>query len=191
VAGRIRGINPFDQPDVESAKIATRALIDHATEPSSPAFVVGDVEVRGTPEVVSGATDLDGAISTLLSHLGDDGYVSIQAYVDRVALPQLAELRDAVAARARRPVTFGWGPRFLHSTGQFHKGGPDVGVFLQITTIEDQDLQIPDRPFTFGRLIRAQAAGDASVLAEHGRPVLTLTLRNPSASVAVVIDALN
>lgn len=191
VAGRILGINPFDQPDVESAKIATRALIDHPSKPTDPAFVVGDIEVRGTADVVSGATDLAGVISSLLSHLTEDGYVSIQAYVDRVAHPRLAELRDAVAKRARRPVTFGWGPRFLHSTGQFHKGGPAVGVFLQITTIEDADLQIPDRPFTFGQLIRAQADGDASVLAEHGRPVLTLTLRNPQASIPVVVDALN
>lgn len=191
VAGRLLGINPFDQPDVESAKIATRALIDHPSAPAAAAFVDGDVEVRGTTDVVSGATDLAGAISSLLSHLADDGYVSIQAYVDRVAHPELLELRDALAARAKRPVTFGWGPRFLHSTGQFHKGGPAVGVFLQITTIEDTDLQIPDRPFTFGQLIRAQADGDASVLAEHGRPVLSLTLRNAGSSIPVVIDALN
>jgi len=191
VAGRLLGINPFDQPDVESAKIATRALIDHPSEPAAPAFVDGDIEVRGTADVVSGATDLAGAISSLLSHLTDDGYVSIQAYVDRVAHPELHALRDALAARAKRPVTFGWGPRFLHSTGQFHKGGPAVGVFLQITTVEETDLQIPERPFTFGQLIRAQADGDASVLAEHGRPVLSLTLRNPGASIPVVVNALN
>ena len=191
VAGRLLGINPFDQPDVESAKIATRALIDHPSEPAAPAFVDGDIEVRGTADVVSGATDLAGAISSLLSHLTDDGYVSIQAYVDRVAHPALHALRDALAARAKRPVTFGWGPRFLHSTGQFHKGGPAVGVFLQITTVEETDLQIPERPFTFGQLIRAQADGDASVLAEHGRPVLSLTLRNPGASIPVVVSALN
>ena len=75
-------------------------------------------------------------------------------------------------------MTFGWGPRFLHSTGQFHKGGPAIGVFLQIVGGRaETDLEIPGRPFTFGQLIQAQAAGDASVLAEHGRPVLTLTLR--------------
>ena len=114
----------------------------------------------------------------------------MQAYVDRVAHPELAELRDALAARVKRPVTFGWGPRFLHSTGQFHKGGPAVGVFLQILTVEDTDLAIPDRPFTFGQLIRAQAAGDASVLADHGRPVLTITLHHPATSLAAVLDAL-
>jgi glucose-6-phosphate isomerase len=191
VAGRILGINPFDQPDVESAKIATRALIDNPSTPSAPAFTEGDIEVRGTANVVGGAKDLESAIFTLLSLLPEDGYVSIQAYVDRVAHPGLVALRDRIAARTKRPVTFGWGPRFLHSTGQFHKGGPAVGVFLQITTIEDEDLQIPDRPFTFGQLIRAQADGDASVLADHGRPVLTLTLRNPATSIPAVVSALD
>ena len=190
VAGRILGINPFDQPDVESAKIATRALIDNPSKPAEPAFVVGDIEVRGTPNVVANATDLEGALFALLSQLPEDGYISVQAYVDRVAHPGLVALRDELAVRSKRPVTFGWGPRFLHSTGQFHKGGPAVGVFLQILTDEETDLQIPDRPFTFGQLIRAQAQGDASVLADHGRPVLSLTLRNPAASLPVVISAL-
>ncbi len=200
VAGRILGINPFDQPDVESAKIATRALIDNPTTPTPPAFVVpvttgdivdGAIEIRGTANVVDGQADLAGAIAALLAQLPVDGYLSIQAYVDRVAHPQMASLRDELAKRCGRPVTFGWGPRFLHSTGQFHKGGPAVGVFLQITTIEDLDLQIPDRPFTFGQLIRAQAAGDASVLADHGRPVLSLTLTNAAAALPIVIHAIN
>ena len=191
VAGRLLGINPFDQPDVESAKIATRGLLDARPEPVAPTFVDSGIEVRGTSDVLSGATDLDSAVSALLSFLDDDGYVSIQAYVDRVAHPALAETRDLVAARAKRPVTFGWGPRFLHSTGQFHKGGPAIGVFLQITTAHETDLSIPDRPFTFGQLIQAQAAGDASVLADHGRPVLTLTLTNPEEQLPALIAALS
>jgi glucose-6-phosphate isomerase len=189
VAGRLLGINPFDQPDVESAKVATREIIDHPAPRAAPAFVAGAVEVRGTADVVGGASDLAGAIDALLATLGPDGYVAIQAYVDRVANPELVQLRDAIAARTGRPVTFGWGPRFLHSTGQFHKGGPAVGVFLQLTVDEPTDLQIPDRPFTFGQLIRAQADGDASVLAAHGRPVLSLTVRD-AASLPVVIDTL-
>jgi len=190
IAGRLLGINPFDQPDVESAKIATRGLLDARPEPAAPAFVENGIEVRGTTEVVGASTDLAGAVSTLLSYLGDEGYVSIQAYVDRLALPQLAETRNVLAARAGRPVTFGWGPRFLHSTGQFHKGGPAIGVFLQITTAASDDLSIPERPFTFGQLIQAQAAGDASVLAEHGRPVLTLTLTDPATQLDALIAAL-
>jgi glucose-6-phosphate isomerase len=190
VAGRLLGINPFDQPDVESAKIATRALIDTPTQQAAPAFSEGDVEVRGTADVVGHAVSVEGAIAALLAALPADGYVAIQAYVDRVAYPELAKLRDSIAARSKRPVTFGWGPRFLHSTGQFHKGGPAVGVFLQITTDDDVDLQIPDRPFTFGQLIRAQADGDASVLAGHGRPVLSLTLRNSATSLPQLISTL-
>jgi len=130
-------------------------------------------------------------VGRLLDQLGDDGYVAIQAYVDRVALPELANIRDLIAARAKRPVTFGWGPRFLHSTGQFHKGGPAVGVFLQITQDVTEDLEIPGRPFTFGQLIKAQASGDAGVLAEHGRPVLTLNLTDPAANLVPLFAAVN
>ncbi|MFD4420035.1 glucose-6-phosphate isomerase [Agromyces sp. NPDC058484] len=189
VAGRILGINPFDQPDVESAKIAARGLLDARPEPSPAAFVANGIEVRGTPEVIGASSDLASAIDVLLEELPADGYVSVQAYVDRVAHPELARLRDLLAARAGRPVTFGWGPRFLHSTGQFHKGGPAVGVFLQITETATSDLEIPGRPFTFGQLIAAQASGDASVLAEHGRPVLTLTLTDPAANISALFDA--
>jgi len=190
VAGRLLGINPFDQPDVESAKIATRGLLDNRPEPVAAAFSENGIEVRGTQNVIEGATDLAGAVSSLLSYLDDDGYVAIQAYVDRDANPALADLRGALAERAGRPVTFGWGPRFLHSTGQFHKGGPAIGVFLQITETTESDLAIPDRPFTFGQLIQAQAAGDASVLAEHGRPVLTLTLSDPASQLPALLAAL-
>lgn len=190
VAGRLLGINPFDQPDVESAKVATRNLLDERPEPAEPAFTVGGIEVRGTPSVVDGASDLSTAVSALLSYLGDDGYVSVQAYADRVGLSQLEKVRDVIARRAARPVTFGWGPRFLHSTGQFHKGGAPVGVFLQITTRVQHDLAIPDRPFTFGQLIGAQAAGDASVLAAHGRPVLTITLTDPDVQLPALLAAL-
>jgi glucose-6-phosphate isomerase len=190
VAGRLLGIDPFDQPDVESAKIATRGLLDARPEPAPAAFVSEGIEVRGTSDVVGGAATLPAALDALFATLGPDGYIAIQAYVDRVAYPQLAELRDLIAAKVRRPVTFGWGPRFLHSTGQFHKGGPAVGVFLQITAAAAVDLEIPDRPFSFGQLIQAQAAGDASVLAEHGRPVLTLTLVDPKPNLATLFGAL-
>jgi glucose-6-phosphate isomerase len=79
----------------------------------------------------------------------------------------------------------------LHSTGQFHKGGPAVGVFLQILSDESTDLQVPDRPYSFGQLIQAQANGDANVLAEHGRPVLTLTLTDPEADLVSLFADVN
>jgi len=190
VAGRLLGINPFDQPDVEAAKIATRALLDGRPEPVPAAFISDGIEVRGTAHVIGAASDLASAIDALLEELGPDGYVSVQAYVNRVQLPQLAGIRDLVAKLSKRPVTFGWGPRFLHSTGQLHKGGRPSGVFLQILTTAQEDLAIPERPFSFGELIRAQASGDASVLAEHGRPVLTLTLTDPAANIAALFGAL-
>ena len=177
VAGRLLGINPFDQPDVESAKVAARALIDDLTPPAAPAFTDGSVGVRAAGLDLAGASTAAAAVDALLAKLPADGYLAIQAYLDRVALPELEELRAAFAARTGRPVTFGWGPRFLHSTGQFHKGGPAIGVFLQLVSgSEGVDVDIPGRPFTFGQLIHAQSAGDASVLADHGRPVLTLIL---------------
>jgi glucose-6-phosphate isomerase len=175
VAGRLLGINPFDQPDVESAKIAARGLLDDRPEPVEPLFVEQGVEVRASGGWELHDRTLSGALRLLLEQVPADGYLAVQAYADRIANPGLAELRDGIAGRLRRPVTFGWGPRFLHSTGQFHKGGPAVGVFLQLVATGEEDLAIPERPFTFGQLIQAQAAGDASVLAEHGRPVLTLS----------------
>jgi len=190
VAGRLLGINPFDQPDVESAKIATRGLLDARPQPSAPAFVDGRIEVRGTSDVVDGVASVRAAVDGLLAQLGPDGYLSIQAYANRISYRGLAQLRSILAERAGRPVTFGWGPRFLHSTGQLHKGGPAVGVFLQITAVEPVDLEIPGRPFSFGQLIQAQAAGDASVIAEHGRPVLTLTLHDPANTVQALMSAL-
>ncbi|TQL48031.1 glucose-6-phosphate isomerase [Homoserinimonas aerilata] len=191
IAGRLLGINPFDQPDVESAKIATRGLLDDRPEPTAPVFSEGTIEVRGTADVVAGEQTLDAVIDRLLASVPENGYISIQAYLDRHAHPRLERLRDRIAARTKRPVTFGWGPRFLHSTGQFHKGGPAVGVFLQLVGTASEDLEIPERPFTFGQLIQAQAAGDASVLAEHGRPVLTLTLGEPVADVPRLLETIS
>lgn len=189
IAGRLLGINPFDQPDVESAKAAARGLLDGQPEPSPPAFVIDGVEVRATdPALVSSGT-IEGVLDALWELIPTDGYVSVQAYVNRLEIPQLAGLRELVAADCERPTTFGWGPRFLHSTGQYHKGGPANGVFLQITEATPVDLEIPGRPYTFGQLIAAQAAGDAAVLAAHGRPVVTLTLTDPAVEVLTLFEA--
>ncbi len=190
VAGRLLGINPFDQPDVESAKVAARGLLDARPEPEPALFTESGIEVRASAGLLDGVPTLERALAALFAELPENGYVSIQAYLDRVAHPEVARLRELVARRVSRPVTFGWGPRFLHSTGQYHKGGPAIGVFLQLTGVPSEDLEIPGRPFTFGELIQAQAAGDASVLAEHGRPVLTLTLTDPAAGLAALRAAI-
>jgi glucose-6-phosphate isomerase len=187
VAGRLLGINPFDQPDVEAAKVAARGLLDAQPEPTPAAFVDGSIEVRGG-DWLGGAATAEDAVKALLDTLDSGSYLSVQAYFDRLAFAQLEGIRDELAAVTGRPVTFGWGPRFLHSTGQFHKGGPAIGVFLQVTAAFAEDLAIPDRPFTFGELITAQAAGDAQVLADHGRPVLRLHLTDRAAGVAQLQD---
>ena len=183
VAGRLLGINPFDQPDVEAAKVAARGLLDARPEPTPAAFTDGAVEVRGG-EWLGSAVSVAEAVQALLAQLGEDGYLSVQAYLDRISYAPLEGIRDELAAVSGRPVTFGWGPRFLHSTGQFHKGGPAIGVFLQVTAASSTDLEIPERPFTFGQLIAAQASGDAQVLEGHGRPVLRLHLTERAAGVA-------
>ncbi|MGM7696636.1 glucose-6-phosphate isomerase [Microbacterium sp. A84] len=189
IAGHLLGINPFDQPDVESAKIATRGLLDARPEPTAPAFVENGIEVRVSDPALAASGNIEAVLDALWAQLPEDGYVSIQAYVNRLELPQLLGLRELVAADSGRPTTFGWGPRFLHSTGQYHKGGPAQGVFLQILERTDVDLEIPERPFTFGQLIQAQAAGDAGVLAEHGRPVVSLTITDDSADVLALFEA--
>jgi glucose-6-phosphate isomerase len=178
VAGRLLGINPFDQPDVESAKKAARALLDSPPEGGQSDFTDGPVSVTALGgDWLGGATTLPEALQRLFAQVDPQhGYLAVMAYLDREANPELEGVRDALAGRLSRPVTFGWGPRFLHSTGQFHKGGPAVGVYLQVTGTPAQDLPIPGRDFGFATLVTAQAAGDAQVLADHGRPVLRVHL---------------
>ncbi|HET8595041.1 MAG TPA: glucose-6-phosphate isomerase [Intrasporangium sp.] len=193
VAGRLLGINPFDQPDVESAKQAARDLLDKgAGSQSAPAATDGSVEIRALGgDWLGGATTVGEAVSALLDQLDDKhGYVAVMAYLDRLEDAELAECRRSLAERTGRPTTFGWGPRFLHSTGQFHKGGPAVGVYIQVTADPRADLEVPGRDFTFGQFIAAQAAGDANVLADHGRPVLRLHLTDHDAGLAQVRSAL-
>jgi glucose-6-phosphate isomerase len=192
VAGRLLGINPFDQPDVESAKKAARGLLESGTREVDPAaYVDGAVEVRALGgDWLGDATTVAEAVDALLAQLTDSGYVAVMAYLDRLADADLATVRADLARRTGRPVTFGWGPRFLHSTGQFHKGGPAEGVYLQVTAAPRQDLPVPGRDFTFGEFIAAQSGGDAQVLAEHDRPVLRLHLTDHDAGLAQVLAAL-
>ena len=151
VAGSMLRINPFDQPDVQAAKDRTNAVLKG-----------GDVvldDVLSPDELFAQA------------HEGD--YVCIQAFVDPTegVVARLAALGDRARATTGCVVTSGIGPRYLHSTGQLHKGGPNTGLFLQVVEDYGDELKIPDRPFGFGRLIRAQAAGDFESLRERGRRV--------------------
>ena len=192
VAGRIIGINPFDQPDVESAKAAARDLLGGGGSTPSPLFADGAVEVYASDGWLPDDTKtVTAAVDALLGALDPEhGYLAVQAYLHRHRDAALADVRESLASRTGRPVTFGWGPRFLHSTGQYHKGGPDTGVYLQITGEPEADLAIPGRDFTLQQFITSQAVGDGSVLAAKGRPVLRLHLASP-ADLAAVIEVLS
>lgn len=185
VAGRVIGINPFDQPDVESAKEAARQMLDGGGETPSPRFTDGAIQVFAGDWLDGGTSTAQDAVGALLAALdGEHGYLAVHAYLDRQRDADLAGCRPELATRTRRPVTFGWGPRFLHSTGQYHKGGPATGVYLQVTADPVSDLEVPGREFTFGEFLIAQAVGDAQVLADKGRPVLRLHLDDLSAGLA-------
>ncbi len=152
VVGSYLEINPFDQPDVQAAKDKTNEVL----------------AARGEPKV-----ELEGSIDTLLAQAKEGDYVCVQAFVepseenDR----RIGDLVRKLRRRSGLVVTHGYGPRYLHSTGQLHKGGPNTGLFLQVVDDPGEELAIPGKPFGFRRLIRAQAAGDYASLAERGRRV--------------------
>lgn len=184
IAGRVLGINPFDQPNVTESKDNTARILRDGLPQETPTAVDGDIELYGT-----GSRTVVDALASLVRELDPTGYLAVMAYLDRQGDAAAAELRPLLARAAGRPVTFGWGPRFLHSTGQYHKGGPQTGSFLQITGAVTDDLEVPDRPYTFGGLQAAQAAGDRQALAERGRPVLRLHLRDRAAGLAQLLSA--
>lgn len=192
VASRLIGINPFDQPNVEAAKVQARQLLDNpGDQDAAPAtFTDGAVEVRAEALDLGDAKTAADAIRALIAALPEHGYVSVQAYLDRLADASAADLRETVAKGSGLQTTFGWGPRFLHSTGQYHKGGHPNGGFLQITATADADLEVPDRPYTFAILQQAQAAGDALVLSGLGRPVLRLHLTDREAGIGQLLQEL-
>jgi glucose-6-phosphate isomerase len=179
VAGQVLGINPFDEPNVQESKDNTnRVLADFAA--------TGTLDVPridgGVPTALSRGGEPDRNIlhpvQSLLAHVGEGDYLAITAYVQQTpsADDAFADMRVVVRDALGCATTLGYGPRFLHSTGQLHKGGPPKGVFLQVTVTDEPDLAIPGRAFTFGQLKRAQAIGDFESLAAHGRPVLRVHL---------------
>ena len=157
VAGSILEINPFDQPNVQAAKDKTNEVLATKGEP--------DVETRGSFE-------------DLLAQVREGDYVCFQAFIDPVRQAEL----DPSIERARREtgcvVTRGLGPRYLHSTGQLHKGGPNTGLFVQVVDDPGDELKIPGKPFGFRRLVRAQAAGDYASLQDRGRRIVRVRLED-------------
>nr|WP_230416142.1 glucose-6-phosphate isomerase [Micromonospora tarapacensis] len=186
IAATVLGVDPFDQPNVAEAKEHTTAILAEGPPASAPSSVEGAIEVYPASGV---AADLAGALRHLLDGMDDGGYLAVTAYLDRHADVAAAGLRPLLARASGRPVTFGWGPRYLHSTGQYHKGGPQLGSFLQVTGTVDVDLPVPGRPYTFGELQAAQAAGDRRALTGRRRPLLRLHLTDRSAGLAQLLDA--
>ena len=194
VAGRALRINPFDQPNVQESKDNTKSVLEKAGDgplpEGDPAFTDGAIEVHvADAALLSGARTVGDALGALLDAIPDNGYLAVMAYLDRLHDAEAGRLRALLAARVDRPVTFGWGPRFLHSTGQYHKGGPQVGAFLQVTGAHDTDLDVPGQPFTFGRLQLAQALGDLQALESRDRPVVRLHLTDRADGLAQLLAA--
>jgi hypothetical protein len=159
VAGWALEINPFDQPNVQEAKDNTGRVLRSGAVPA--------IEAAG-----------DDALRTLLGDAAPPDYVAVMGYL--APSPDLdaalAELRGAIRAATGAATTFGYGPRFLHSTGQLHKGGPATGRFLQLVDSPGRDAEIPGAGYSFGTLIAAQAAGDLETLRAHGLPVERIVL---------------
>lgn len=171
--GRLMEIDPFNQPDVESAKVAARAALADAAGAGPE-----DVRVPTFSEL----------LEQIRAGLPEGGYVAIQAFLDPQAAqaPAVQRLRDRLAAALGAPVALGWGPRYLHSTGQLHKGGPETGVYLQLLDASPEPLSIPGSESGFDALIAAQARGDRDVLAERGRPVVRIVFGDADAELPVL-----
>ena len=186
VAGSVMGINPFNQPDVEAAKIATRELTNSYEVSGSLPAETPRLEADGFRFFTDdrNALQLSGrnAVEYLRSHLarieGGKDYFALLAYIDRTAHHQqaLQSIRTVVRHHTRAATCLGFGPRFLHSTGQAYKGGPNTGVILQITCDDKEDVAIPGQKYSFGIVKQAQAAGDFAVLTERGRRALRIHL---------------
>jgi transaldolase/glucose-6-phosphate isomerase len=190
IAGAVMRMNPFDQPDVEASKIATRALTDEyekkGTLPGEAPFFEGEgVKLFADPgnakalkEAARPASSLTALLKAHLDRLGAGDYFGLLAYVPMTAEHEatLQAARHRVRDRKRVATCLGFGPRFLHSTGQGYKGGPNSGVFLQVTCDDAQDLAVPGKSYTFGVVKAAQARGDFQVLAERQRRALRVHL---------------
>lgn len=200
IAGAVMGVNPFNQPDVESSKKATRALTDayeeKGTLPSEdPIFESGDVQLFADPANASalqpGEQSLTGYSRAHLERIGAGDYFALLAYLHRTETHDtpLQRMRGLVQAEKRVATCVGFGPRFLHSTGQAYKAGPPSGVFLQITCNDAADLEVPGRKSTFGVVKAAQARGDLQVLGERGRRALRVHLKGDPVAGLNTIEA--
>jgi transaldolase/glucose-6-phosphate isomerase len=201
VAGAVIGIDPFDQPDVEASKVKTRELTaaferDGALPAETPILEEGGIKLfadERNATAIGGRRSLADALRAHLGRLGGGDYFALLAYVERNARHReiLQAMRLAVRDAKRVATCLGFGPRFLHSTGQAYKGGPDTGVFLQVTCDDAEDLPVPGQKYSFGVVKAAQARGDLDVLAERGRRALRVHLGpDVAAGLATLRDAI-
>jgi transaldolase/glucose-6-phosphate isomerase len=200
VAGSVLGINAFNQPDVEASKIATKKLTSEYERTGSlpaetPILTEGGVQLftdaANTAALAQAAgqdATLAGYLRAHLSRLGAGDYFGLLAYVEMNQAHEhvLQAIRTAVRDARRAATCLGFGPRFLHSTGQAYKGGPNTGVFLQITCDDAQDLAVPGQKFTFGVVKAAQARGDFQVLLERSRRALRVHLSEVDGGLAIL-----
>ena len=186
VASAVIGVEPFDQPNVQESKDNTTALLRHYTEtgmlPQDPPLLADDgltLSARGPAAgAMGGARSIADALRAFLGLVRPGDYIAFTAYIPPTPAVQQAldALRAALRDRLRVATTAGYGPRFLHSTGQLHKGGPDSGVFIQITSDPVEDVPVPGQPYTFGTLKAAQALGDLQALQSRGRRAVRVHL---------------
>jgi transaldolase / glucose-6-phosphate isomerase len=184
IACSILGVNAFDQPNVETSKKITKAKI--ADYQKNGQLDEGKLAWQGEDFFVYSSSSVNGTtlsevFTNFLRSAQPNGYVAINAYLPRndETINALQKMRAAIRAKTGNAVTAGFGPRFQHSTGQFHKGGPGNALFLVITAEPQADFEVPTQGLTFGTLIRAQALGDYEALIEAGRKVLRVHLLNP------------
>jgi transaldolase/glucose-6-phosphate isomerase len=185
VAGAVIGINPFDQPDVEASKVATRKLTAEyertgSLPPETPVFTQNGFHLFADERnaAVLGGDSFDDYIAGHLARIGPGDYVALLAYIEMTPEHEqaLESIRRTIRDRTGAATCVGFGPRFLHSTGQAYKGGPNSGVFLQITCDDALDVAVPGQRYTFGAVKAAQARGDLQVLADRGRRALRVHL---------------
>lgn len=196
IAGAVIGIDPFDQPDVEDAKVATRKLVDAyeqsgSLEPETAACENEHFAIYTQPGSTYPANEPIGYLRAHFSDLDPDDYEGFLAYIERneANTAAITAMRVALRRSLHVATVLGFGPRFLHSTGQAYKGGPDEGSFLTITRDVEHDLAIPGRKASFGTVQLAQARGDMDVLASRGRAVMRVHLKAGGGGIAALQNA--
>ena len=179
-------VDPFNQPNVTEAKEATSEILAEWRNVLPQIVAGGEDELI---EIFGDGNTIVAALKNLIANTDADGYIAVMAYLDRIGDARITQIRSILSEKSGRPVSFGWGPRFLHSTGQFHKGGQQNGSFLQITGVCKNNFQVPTKEFDFQTLLMAQALGDARALSKRKYPLLRLHLQDRSAGIDQLLKA--